>query len=287
MSIPRNHHPLWPAGALVFLLCAQVFLAVLPGCSTPFIATDNEILLRFPGTERRSDKIAGVLTPKDRRELIEEKGEKGAHAGVDEKEVLVFQLMQEYKRSTDPIIRRAAIDALGKIVAGADIKPALPLLNEALRDESLGVRISAANALGTYAEKAQQTPAVLETRAQAARLLSLRYRELGYSIDAGEKKENDERKDLRLTILRCLSHFPESPELLASLREGLEGEPLDDGALRLSAMNALGKVTKKRYGADYGLWRDYLDYREGKTSEAPKEVSAFADLSIGSMNPLK
>ena len=38
--------------------------------------------------------------------------------------------MQEYKRSTDPIIRRAAIDALGKIVAGADIKPALPLLKQ-------------------------------------------------------------------------------------------------------------------------------------------------------------
>ena len=287
MPISINHHKLGAAGSFSFLLCGICLLAVLSGCSTPFIATDNEFLLRFPGTERRSDKIAGVLTPNDRRKLIEEKGEKGASAGVNEKEVLVFQLMQEYKRSTDPIIRRAAIDALGKIVAGADIKPALSLLNEALRDESLGVRISAAHALGIYAEKIEQTTSVQDSRAQAARFLSLRYRELGYSIDAGEKKENDERKDLRLTILRSMSHFTESPELLASLREGLDGEPLDDGALRLSSMNALEKVTGKHYGANYALWSDYLDYREGKKSAAPKEVSAFADLSLGSMNPLK
>lgn len=256
------------------------------GCSTPFMATDNEFLLKLPGTERRSDKVEGVLRPWERRELIAEKGEKGANASKEEKQILVFQLMEEYKKSKDPSIRRSAVEAVGGITATIDIKPALPFLNDALRDETLGVRISAADALGVYARKVPKKEFDSTVRTQAARYLALRYGELSYSVDAGEKKENEERKDLRLALLRNLSLFEDEPTVLAALGEGLDGEKLDDGALRLASMKALSEVTGKRYGLDYGLWRQYLDSRDGKAA-VPAEVSPLADLSLGSLNPLK
>lgn len=256
------------------------------GCSTPFMATDNEFLLKLPGTERRSDKIEGVLRPWERRELIAEKGEKGARAKKEEKDILVFQLMEEYKKSNDPSIRRSAIEALGKITATADIAVALPFLNDALRDETLGVRVSAADALGNYAKNAPKKERNRDSRSHAARYLALRYAELPYSVDAGEKKENEERKDLRLALIRNLAQFEDAPEILAALGEALDGEKLDDGALRLASMKALGQVTGKRYGLDYALWRQYLDYRNGSAVE-PAEVSPLADLSLGALNPLK
>ena len=49
----------------------------------------------------------------------------------------------------------------------------------------------------------------------------------------------------------------------------------DDGALRLAAMSAMSKVTRKNYGADYRLWSDYVAYRQGKRSDPPKEISGL------------
>lgn len=271
------------AGIFYALFAASIFLG---GCSTPFWPTDNELLLRLPGTERKSDKIEGVLRPWERRKLIEEKGEKGRTAPPSEKELLVYQLTQEYENSTDPNIRRTSIEAIGKITETAEIPAAFTYLEKALHDSSIGVRISAADALGRYALHVPKGQDVRSSRDRAAETLAVRYRELSYSIDAGEKKENDERKDLRLAILRNLGRFGDTDPVVAALGEALSSEPLDDGALRLAAMNALAAVTGKSYALDYGLWSDYVAYRNGKNPTAPKEVSRltgfnpFSDLSI-------
>ena len=260
-------------------------IGIFQGCSTPFLATDNEFLLKFPGTERRSDQIEGVLRPWERRKLIEEKGEKGIGASVEEKQFLVYQLIQEYKKSNDPTIRRTSVEALAKIMKTAEIPAAFDLLTEALHDESLGVRLSAVEALGGYAS--QVKPADRSVRERSAEALYACYRQLPLSVQAGSKKENDERKDLRLAILRNLGRFDDSETVVAALAEGLDGEMLDDGALRLTAMKSLGKVTGKNYGCDYALWRQYLDYRQGKAANPPKEVSALSGLSLQGLNPLK
>ena len=60
------------------------------GCTTPFWATDNELFLRLPGTERRSDQVEGVLRPWERIERIAEKGDEGAKAPPEEKEPVWF-----------------------------------------------------------------------------------------------------------------------------------------------------------------------------------------------------
>ena len=272
---------IWTAGFLLSFGAGIVFI----GCSTPFLATDNELLLRLPGTERRSDQIEGVLRPWERRKLIEEKGEKGRKASKSEKELLVYQLIQEYERSTDPNIRRTAVEGIGKITETADIPAALSFYDKALRDEAVGVRISAADGLGFYALHAPKGD-YREVRARSAELLAARYRELPYSIDAGQKKENDERKDLRLAILRNLGRFEDSDPVVALLGEALSGEPLDDGALQLAAMKSLSSVTGKSYALDTELWRDYVAYREGKNPAEPKELSRLtgfnplSDLSI-------
>lgn len=273
---------IWTAG---FILLFWTGIFFLGGCSTPFLATDNELLLRLPGTERRSDQIEGVLRPWERRKLIEEKGEKGRRASASEKELLVYQLMQEYERSTDPNIRRTAVEAVGKITETADIPAALSFYDKALRDETIGVRVSAADGLGRYALQAPKGD-YRNVRARSAELLAARYRELPYSIDAGQKKENDERKDLRLAILRNLGRFEDSDPVVALLGEALSGEPLDDGALQLAAMKSLAGVTGKNYALDAELWREYVAYREGKNPAEPKELSRLtgfnplSDLSI-------
>lgn len=261
-----------------FFAISTIFgLAVLPflsGCNTPFWATDNEFFLRLPGTERRSDRVEGVLRPWERLERIDEKGEEGADASPEEKKILAYQLIEEYHRSNDPIIRRASIQALGKITENAHLGPALQTLTEALREPNLGNRIAACNALGRYGSK-MKTKEIAEIRRGIVAVYADCYRGLSYSANAGAQKENNERKDFRLAILRNAALFDDSPEVIDLLAEALDGEKLDDGALRLGAMTALGQVTKKNYGADYALWSQYVAYRQGDADHMPKEKSSF------------
>ena len=244
------------------------------GCTTPFWATDNELFLRLPGTERRSDQVEGVLRPWERIERIAEKGDEGAKAPPEEKKILAFQLIKEYNRSQDPLVRRASIRSLGKITETAHIEPALETLLSALKEENLGNRIAAAEALGAYGSRAKSEnlgdvhQTILAAFAEA-------YRGQPFLSDAGSDKENNERKDFRLALLRSAPQLGDSSQLVDFLAEAMQDEPLDDGALRLAAMGAMAKATRKNYGADYSLWSDYIAYRQGKRSDPPKEISGL------------
>ena len=265
VAMPFGHRSL-------VLILPLFFLAA--GCNSAFWATDNDLLLRLPGTERRSDQIEGILRPWERIERIAEKGKEGAKAPPEEKKILAFQLIEEYNRSQDPLVRRAALRALGQITENTAIPSALETLLSALHEENLGNRMAAADALGMYGSVVKSNE-MKEVRLGILSVFSETYREAAFSSDAGNEKENNERKDFRLSLLRNAARMDDSPQLIEFLAEAMQDEPLDDGALRLAAMDALAKVTGKNYGADYELWSTYVAYRQGKRDRPPKEISGL------------
>lgn len=242
------------------------------GCATPFYSTDNKILLHFPGAARRSDQIPGVLRPWERIKLIEEKGEKGAKAPVEEKDVLLLQISEEFEKSTSPNVRRAAIEALAKISRNYSNPVAENIFRIALEDAELNIAVSAADGLGVYALDVKG--GAPESRRLAVELLADKYKRLPFSIAAGSEEENKRRKDLRGAILRNLAHFQESdsPALFETLELGLTGEKLDDGALQDATMRTLAQITGENYGLDAERWLQFLAYRRGESSK-PSELS--------------
>ncbi|MDO5554630.1 MAG: HEAT repeat domain-containing protein [Planctomycetia bacterium] len=273
---------LWSGLGLLTLLFA--------GCATPFFATDNRFLLCLPGAERKSDEIDGVLRPWERAALIKEKGEKGPGAKPEEQDIIIEQLIAEFGRSTDPNMRRATVTALGKMGQVRPEDSVGQVLAKALYDENLGVRLSAAHALGIYDKpSSSQSRASSPARTFAVERLCARYQELPYSIEAGAKKENDDRKDLRLAILRNLELFrsDDSPVLLETLGAALEGEKLDDGALQTATMKTLKKVTGKEYGLDARKWHDYIAWTKGEQTAEPEELSLMQRLPVPDMPMFK
>ncbi|MBQ5790825.1 MAG: hypothetical protein IIW01_11090 [Thermoguttaceae bacterium] len=237
------------------------------GCATPFYSTDNKILLHFPGAARRSDQIPGVLRPWERVKLIEEKGEKGAKAPAEEKDVLLLQISQEFENSASPNVRRASIEAIAKISRNYSNPVAENIFRVALEDNELNLAVSAADGLGVYALDVQG--GAPESRRLAVELLADKYKRLPFSIAAGSEEENMRRKDLRSAILRNLANFQESdsPLVFETLELGLTGEKLDDGALQDAAMRSLAKITGEKYGLDAELWLQFLAYSRGEASK--------------------
>ena len=255
-----------------------VLTCFVPGCSTPIFWTDNPVLLYLPGAGRRSDPIPGFITPSERIKLIEEKGKKGAKATSEEKDVLLVQLVQEYEKTSSPHVRRASLEAIGRISANYANPAAEKIFREALQDdEDIKLNLSACRALGNYSSEGPiaKNKENREQRKLAIELLSARYRDLPYSIAAGSEDENARRKDVRLAVLRALGKFqPEdSPELFETLELALTGEKLDDGALEATACETLAQITGKKYGVNGDAWLHYIAFARGEESKAPEEPS--------------
>lgn len=248
------------------------FFGFVCGCATPFYSTDNKFLLHFPGAARRSDQIPGVLRPWERIKLIEEKGEKGAKAPVEEKDVLLLQLSEEFERSTSPNIRRSSLEAIAKISRNYSNPVAENIFRIALEDNDLNIAVSAADGLGVYALDVKE--GAVESRRLAVELLADKYRRLPFSIAAGSEEENKRRKDIRVAILRNLAHFQESdsPLVFETLELGLTGEKLDDGALQDASMRTLAQITGEKYGLDAARWIQFLEYKRGESSK-PEDLS--------------
>ena len=156
------------------LIGGSVF-SFVGGCATPFYSTDNKILLHFPGAARRSDQIPGVLRPWERIKLIEEKGKKGAKAPVEEKDVLLLQISQEFEKSDSPNVRRASVEAIAKISRNYQNPVAENIFRIALEDNELNIAVSAADDARTLYRSAQalrDTLAALEQES-GARILRL------------------------------------------------------------------------------------------------------------------
>lgn len=214
-------------------------------------AVDNEFLAKMPLFEAKSDRIPGLMPATERRELIRAKGEKGAKTSDQEKEVIVAQLMVEYRTSPDPNMRREAVDAMAKIPHAKRDE----YMKEILKDDDPFVRLSALEAMGESFNGSQNE------------LLAIMIEHL----------KTDRDKDVRLAAVRLLgpiakSTSKEGNELTQTIILAL-GEALYDKvpAIRYEAMHSLAKTTKQDYGKDINRWIQYVQYVKGETTEQPKE----------------
>jgi len=182
------------------LLGGSVF-GLVGGCATPFYSTDNKFLLHFPGAARRSDQIPGVLRPWERIKLIEEKGEKGAKAPAEEKDVLLLQLSEEFEKSTSPNIRRSSIEAIAKISRNYSNPVAENIFRVALEDNELNIALSAADGLGVYALDVKG--GAPESRRLAAELLADKYKRLPFCILLLRHKASESLPMNRTPLIMC------------------------------------------------------------------------------------
>ncbi|MDR1964660.1 MAG: HEAT repeat domain-containing protein [Planctomycetaceae bacterium] len=238
-----------------------MILFVTSGC-----AVDNEFLAKMPLFEAKSDKIPGLEPPLQRKKLIRLKGQKGATVSDTEKEILVAQLMFEYRTSPDPNMRRESVDAMAKIPH----PKGLQYLKEILTDSDPFVRLSALEALGKNN--------YFRTEEGASFLI--------------EFSKQDPDKDLRVASIRILGDCYSEKKtkstvyksvtldkgIFEKLRERVIlvlGEALYDKvpAVRYEAMQSLHKVTGKDYGNDINRWIQYVQYQKGESLETPKERS--------------
>lgn len=230
------------------------FLFLSTGC-----ATTNDHLAKLPGFEAKTDKIPGIMPAQERIKAIRLKGEKGKTAAAYEREILLGQLLAEYKDSPDPLMRRETIEAIAKIPhSNRDA-----YLREALGDEDPFVRITTCKAFLEH-EK------------------NIDFERLAISAHALRKVMKDDKdKDVRTAAIKQLgligkkladSTGKEQQEDF-DLLVGDLGKMLEDKqtGIRYQAMLALRQCTGMDYGVDIDKWIEYIEYREGKAVAAPRE----------------
>ena len=255
---------------------------LLSGC-----AVENEHLAKLPLFDPKTDKIPGLDSPHQRKEIIQKKGAKGATASESEKEILVAQLMYEYQTSPDPNMRREAVDALAKI-------PHLQrdrFLQEILQDENPFVRLSALEALGKiYSGRKEELTTLLidrmktdpdkDVRLSTVRILgdtwqgSLgKFNKTGWAFDVAYRSDTkslpteSSSTEYRLTD----DDIHEGKTLREVILE--LGNLLHDKvpAIRYEAMQSLQKITKQDYGNDINRWVEYMRYVKGEIPNPPSE----------------
>lgn len=233
-------------------LCA-VALMLASGC-----ATDNEFLLKCTLIPRRSDKIPGLMPPHERTELVREKGKKGANASPREKEVLVAQLIEEYRNSPDANLRRESVNALAQIPHPNRIG----CLKEALNDKDPNVRTAAC--IGIASKTMEIAPSQHAEIAHALRNVVV----------------HDEDTNTRINAIKLLGGVPnpkattiQKSERFNDINVAVLGDALSDKsiAVRYEAMKALGSYTGKDYGTDINRWVAFYRYERGELAEIPNE----------------
>lgn len=225
-----------------------VSILLTTGC-----ATDIEFLAKVPGFEARSDKIPGLTPPLERKKAIRHKGEMGAKASEAEKDLLVSQLIVEYRTSPDPNMRRESVDAMAKIEHPKRDR----YMKEILKDSDPFIRISALEAIGQSYDGSEQ---------ERADILI-------------EHLKRDPDKDVRLVSTRLLGTVGKlkiEKRSLDDMRQTINlalGDALLDKvpAVRYEAMKSLAQTTGKDYGADIDRWLQHVQYIKGETRELPQE----------------
>jgi hypothetical protein len=227
-------------------------------------ATDNEFLAKLPLFEANSDTIPGLTSPKVRKKQIQLKGEKGADAPDGEKEILVAQLMVEYRTSPDQNMRREAVDAMAKIPhSKRDF-----YMKEMLKDDDPFIRISVLEAFGkTFNGERSELIDILIGCAKSDSDKDVRLRATEILGAVGETCSGRSKK------VFARSSVPDSEQ--AKRIESTLGTLLLDKvpAMRYQSMKSLHQVTGKDYGENINNWLAYIQYAKGESAEIPKERS--------------
>lgn len=238
-------------GMAAFLSVLSVFAATI-GC-----ATDNEFLLKCTLIPRRSDKIPQLMRPWERTDLIREKGKRGATAPQTERDILVSQLLTEYRTSPDPNLRRETVDAIAKIPHPMRIDA----LKEAIKDEDDAVRAAAVEGIANPN---------LSTAANQAEIAHVLRNVIAQDTDTY----------VRITAIQMLGQMP-SP----NRHQFQDGGRVDDVnffalgaalsdksiAVQHETMKALAKYTGRDYGTDATKWNDYYNFAKGNSNAVPAE----------------
>ncbi len=234
----------------------------LNGC-----ATSSDFFSQLPGFEASTDKVPGLMPPLERKKLIRAKGQKGKTAKADEQELLLGQLLEEFRTSPDKSMRREAIEAMTLIPHPRRDD----CLREGLSDPDAFVRISACKGIGTKTgeESDARTIAVSQTFRQVM--------------------NEDADKDVRITAMKLagktgkkMKPGPQTDARLGDKHPSVEeyktlvadfGKLLDDKtpSVRYQAMVSLQECTGKDYGMDIDKWIGYTEYATGKSKELPAE----------------
>jgi hypothetical protein len=249
-----------------FALCVLLFVCCLFTCSG--CAVDNEFLAKMPLFEAKSDRIPGLQPSYERKKVIREKGSKGEKAPENEKEILLAQLMTEYRTSPDTDMRRETVDAMAKIHHPKRDE----YMKEVLEDRDPFVRISVIDAV-EKPYNVQFTPLLID------------------------RMKADNNKDVRLAAMRVLGNHYAVKKAAKSVNNSGQhkqlvqefGNALYDKipAIRYEAMLSLHKITAEDYGKDINRWIQYVSYTKGEAKEKPKERTFAEKLPAVSLPMLK
>lgn len=255
------------------LICVMIFSAVLCGC-----AVENEKWAKYPFFSSRSDKIAGLMSPSERREAIRAKGEKGKKATAEEREILLAQLLEEYKTNPDPNLRRDAVEAMGAIPGNSgniDITK-LRGLEEALADTEPLVRISALRGISSCGYRATDPLCRVaredkdkDVRIEATKQLGNKgkYLEKSFPFSKYDREKISQHKKVLVTLRNALGD--KTP------------------AVRYAAMDSLAQATGKDYGTNIDSWMAYADYAIDGKGTAPAQRAFLEKIPTPQLPMLK
>lgn len=239
------------------IILGMISVLSLAGC-----ATDNPFLLQCKFINRRSDQIPGLTQPWKRAELIREKAKNASKAPAAERDLIVTQLIKEFRESSNPNIRRETIDAIAVIPHPYRID----YLKEGLFDEDPGVRMAACNGIAEGKENLKNNSD-----------------EVGHILRTLLASEKD--TDVRTNAIRLIGTLPcnFTPDQLRKGRRPGEdpnlivlGQALNDRStvVQYQAMLSLKQYTRLDYGVDQTRWTDFVAYVNGESnSKLPAERS--------------
>ena len=219
---------------LSYFLCfgVMIFTVIINGCTANLPKGSL-----FPP---RTDTIPGILTPAERIEMIRLKGEHGRNAHLETKKKLLEQLMEEYANSPDTLVRQEVVSAVSRFLASSS----------AGESENNGDVLSEAFDLIKYAAMRDEDPFV---RREACRVI-IKLNQSETAIVLRHVARNDPDKDVQLMAINGLRAFDDQ-DTIETLGQMLDHR---QPALRYEAMQSLKVCTKKDFGNDVALWKQYV-----------------------------
>ena len=235
----------------------MILVAIVNGCAVN--------LPKGPLFPPRTDTIPGILTPAERIEMIRLKGEHGRTSHPETKKKLLEQLVEEYANSPDTLVRQEVVAAVSRFLAFS------PEVDGDVADDN-GSVLPEAFDLIKYAAMRDEDPFV---RREACRvIIKLNQSETG--IVLRHVARNDPDKDVKLMAINGLSAFDDQ-DTIETLAQILDHR---QPALRYEAMQSLKVCTKKDFGNDVALWKQYFNGETPGPVKPPTLAERFPMLPV-------
>ena len=224
---------------VLLMLCGLASLAAA-GCA------DMELPSWVPFQGPASDKMAGVVPPRERIEKLKKLSEAAATATPEQRQQVSEQLAASIRTEKDPLIRLEIIRTLGRYPGPA----ADAILKAALNDSDVHVRVVACEAWGKRND------------AQAVSLLA-------------EALRSDVDADVRLAAAKALGET-KNPAAVAPLGEALSDS---DPAMQYRAVLSLKQATGKDLGDSVQRWQQYVKGEQSRRADPVVGRAEFAAYS--------